>query len=286
VRTRAARRGLSVAAALAGGLLVGHSDAHAQDATDTCIDSSDRGQVLRDQGSLIAAREAFLACSEESCPEPVRLDCQAWFADADRRLPSIVVRPRDSRGRDLADVRVFDGPRLLAEGANGRAVSIDPGKHELRFERVGAPSVILEFVARETEKARIVDVVIPSDARADARDQSRPSGRAIPTASWVLGGVGLLGIGAFGYLGWTARSDVDEMRRSCAPRCDESRVDDARARALFANVSLGVGVLAIGTATWLALRGNAPEAPERTSRVRLVVEPRASGLAAGVSGSF
>jgi hypothetical protein len=67
-------------------------------------------------------------------------------------------------------------------------------------------------------------------------------------ASWILGGVALVGAGGFVYFGLGAKQDVDAMRSSCAPLCDPARVDAAKRDALLANISFGLGAAALVTA--------------------------------------
>jgi hypothetical protein len=81
----------------------------------------------------------------------------------------------------------------------------------------------------------------------------------------VLGGVGALGVAGFAWLGLRARGEADAMRSSCAPACPASRVDDARRDALVANLSLGVGAVALGAAAVLW----ATSSPEPSAQVWL-----------------
>ena len=278
---------------LAAACLTRAAPAHADDTVSHCIDSSDRGQVLRDQGRLIEARDAFLACARESCPGPIRGDCATWSNDVEAKIPTVVLRPRDDAGRDLVQVRVFDGANLLVEQIDGRALPIDPGVHDLRFERQGVPPITVRLVAREGEKQRTVDVTWPATSKTAASPSSSPDASAsrgsVPVGAWILGGVGLVGLGGFGYLGWTAKSEVDDMHDTCAPYCDKSRVDRARTRATLANVSLGVGILAIGAATYVVLTDRPePRSEQAARRSRLSVTAGFvdSGVSAGLSGSF
>ena len=81
----------------------------------------------------------------------------------------------------------------------------------------------------------------------------RPSSDATPTSVWILGGVGALGFASFTYFGLTASSDLRDLRSSCAPDCSTSSRDAAHDKALTADISLGVAVVATTVAIVLYL---------------------------------
>lgn len=263
------------------------------DEVDQCIKSSDQGQVLRDRGRLLDAREQFVGCAREQCPRPIRSDCSTWLAEVEARIPTLIFRVRDEQGRDLAGVRMSMDGRLLPEGSDGRAVSVDPGEHALRFERAGASAIEIVIVARETEKNRIVDVAWKPAATVAKPAESEPKGPSrepIPAGFWILSGVGLAGVASFSYFGWTAKHDVDDMRATCAPTCEDGRVADARRDATIANVSLGVGVIALGTATYLLLsRGEenpTTEAWRGAGALAVSMIPSQRGASVAIASSF
>ena len=283
---------VAAAVALAG---LGVSRAALGDVIDECVDASDLGQVARDRGQLLAARELFLKCARDQCPAPVQRDCAVWLADTESRLPSVVFRARDRAGRDLVDVTVYlDGKKLL-ERLDGRARAVDPGAHELRWEHRGSPAVAQRFLVAEGDKGRLLKARIgPETPKPDSRPPAvppvlRPERRraGVPAASLVLGGVGLVGLAGFGYFGLTARRDREELRDRCAPDCRESEVDGVRRRVIAANVSLGIGMVALGSALFWALTEREAVAPQarRAAKpsARLGVLPTREG-AIGVVG--
>ena len=250
------------------------STAHADD-TGACIDASARGQEQRDKGKLRDARESFLACSRTACHAIIRTDCAAWLADVEARTPSIVVSAQDPDGRDVADVRVSLDGQPLADHLEARAIPLDPGEHTFRFERAGSLPVTRAVILREGERRRVISVRFSPEAKAEKR-------RSIPAAPIALAGVGLLGGGVFAGLAWSAKSDVDRMRASCAPGCKPAEVEAARAKLIAANVSLGVGIAALGAAgIVLIVRSRAPSSP-----VALTLHPVLGGGAAMLRGTF
>jgi hypothetical protein len=222
------------------------------DVVQDCVNAAHQGQRHRETGALRAARREFLACSASTCPTLVRTDCGQWLTDVEQRMPGLVVRATDENGQDLIDVRVLVDGTLEQERLEGRPLLVDPGARILRFERAGSKPVTMRVVVREGEKTRLVDVVM----RAAASAGEKP--RTFPVLPVVLGAIGVLGIAGFAYFAADGSSDVDRLRSSCAPRCAESDVDDARRKIIVANVSLGVGLVSLGAAAWLLLGGREP----------------------------
>jgi hypothetical protein len=261
------------------------------DTIEECASASEQGQVLRDKGELRAARALLVKCAAAACPGIIRKDCSEWLEEVDRKMPSITPRARDAAGRDQIDVRLLEGDEVLATRLDGRAIAIDPGPRRLRFERAGSPPVEEAIIVREGEKNRPIDIVLGPAPGAPEKTPPAPpsappgsgSGFRIPTASWILGGVALAGAGSFVFFGLRAKQDVDDMRTSCAPSCDPSRVDAARRDALIANISLGVGAAALVTAGVFVFIVSQP-APASSSPSAVSSPPLALRINVGLSG--
>ncbi|HVK63926.1 MAG TPA: hypothetical protein VM694_05615 [Polyangium sp.] len=250
-----------------------------------CADASEQGQELRDQGKLLAARERFLACAAEACPAFVRKDCADWLADLDERTPSIVLDARGPAGQDLTDVRVLEGERVLASSLDGKAISLDPGEHRLRYEWPGAPAVEERIVLREGEQRRRLSVrfVAATPPAPKTPTPAAPLPRPLPLAPLVLGGVALAGGAAFAGLAVSAQSDYDHLDATCAPRCTADLVDPVRTKLILANVSLGVSVVSLGVATLLWFtRPKGP--PGKTPTTAFGIAPLPGGAAAFLGG--
>src|SRR5437899_12004613 len=81
------------------------------DAARACIDAATRGQTLRDQGKLLDALAAFVACAADACHAMARAASASWLAQTTARTPSGGLGARDSAGADPADVPlVAHGP--------------------------------------------------------------------------------------------------------------------------------------------------------------------------------
>jgi len=218
-----------------------------QEATkQACADASEEGQELRDTGKLRAAREKFLACAADVCPKFIRTDCEAWLADVDQRLPSIVIEARGPGERDRGDVRVLADGEMISEKLDGKAISLDPGEHLLRFEPQGSAPVEERVILREGEKRRAIAVRFaePEKPKPPAPAPMAPS-RSVPIASIALGGGALAGRQALAVLAASAKSDYDELSASCAPRCSPVLVEPVRQKLIAANVSIGLSAAAL-----------------------------------------
>lgn len=272
------------------GVLAASPRAARADQTDACIDASVRGQELRDQGKLVAARAALLACGTPTCPRLLRRECSGWLADVEARTPSMVIGATDEAGHDTAEVKVtVDGAPFLAR-LEGQAVPIDPGAHVLRFERAGRPFVEQKVILREGERRRAISVSFAPAAststsiagplgRKDDPLAPAPASVARPIAVAALGGLAVASGVTLAVLGLGAKSDADHLRSTCAPTCAASDVDAVRRKEIGANVALGIGVLAAGAAAVLIFTWPSAAAPNASVAVRPIVGGAIAGFA-------
>ena len=202
--------------------------------------------MLRDQGKLKEARARFVTCSRDACPRLVRADCATWLADADARLPSVVLSARDASGHDTADVKVTLDGAPLTDHLEARAIPVDPGEHHFRFELPGAAPIEETVILREGELRRPVAVRFGDLVRRRPRPLSptRPT-RGVIAGAVTLGALALVGGGVFAYLASGAQSDADHLRATCAPGCNPADVDSVRTRLIGGNVSLGPRIAAL-----------------------------------------
>ena len=225
-----------------------------------CIQASERGQQLRDDGKLADANAQFLLCASDTCPKPVADACREELSSIDKRLPSLVLSAKSSTGSDLVLVKVFIDGVAVTEKLDGRAIHVNPGQHKVRFEAAGLV-VEDQVVALEGEKSRPVRVTFPAaGAVAPTKGASAPpespaveSGGGVPVVTYVLGGVALASVGGFAYFGLTGKSEISDLRSTCAPRCNADDVDAAKTKMLVGDVLLGVAVVSAGLATYFVL---------------------------------
>ncbi len=305
---------LALALTIAG--LHGSADAAPRDEKEACVAASDQAQTLRDEGKFRRAREALLVCARDACPGIVRKDCEKWLADLDASYPTVVLGARDAKGRDVSGVRVFVDGALLTDRLDGKPVQIEPGEHQLRYEAPGIVTSQERVVVRVGEKNRAITAQLQplyGDASGGAVNGSATStaggsaggstgasgndasaadttvaGRSrSPALALVLGGVGIAAIGSFAYFGVTGKADINELRTSCAPSCAQRDVDAAKTKLLVADISLGVGVVALIASAWVFLaHGSSSSAAPAPSAARLDVRALPGGGVASVGGAF
>jgi hypothetical protein len=241
------------AAAFAASSLFAATAAVADDRVQACIDASTQGQTLRQQGHLLGAREQMITCASDGCPKVVRAHCARWLGELDDRIPSVIVRARDASGDDLVDANVLvDGKPIKIDG---RALPLDPGEHLVSIDRGGLHKEE-RVILIEGEASRLVELrLAPASSPNRPVDLPPPpsSTRRVPTAAWVLGGVGLVALGGATFFGFAAKSQLDDLDSSCAPHCVDSQTQTGRHDALAFDVLLGAGGVAVGAALVWAL---------------------------------
>jgi hypothetical protein len=293
----------------------------AADEKELCLAAADQGQSLRDDGKYSVAREQFLTCSRPVCPKLVHDQCTDWLRQLDESMPTVVFGVKDERGNDLSAVRVLADGKLAASNLDGKPVSIDPGPHDIRFERDNpTQSVSVHVVLRTGEKNRDVTAAFPplegepdkapdgspatpsTPGEASSASGSFTSGRAITSLSLLGAGAVSVVLGVvFGLQSQSEANQGDSLKKDlgtggCAPsgttadpRCKTlSDTRDAQNRDAVLNVVFYVagGALAAGAvATWLLWpRAEAESKPSTTAWIAPVVTPTHAGLSVG--GAF
>ncbi len=208
-----------------------HADERNPDACGTAYESA---QVERRAGKLLDARKAAQVCVS-TCPAGVGTDCARWFSELEKEVPSLVVSASDGV-TDLLDFRVLVDGKRIADRLDGRAFEVDPGPHQLVLERKNTPQRTLNILVRQGDRGRLVSVVYDRDAET--------RGRSSLVAGWAFGGIALASFVGFGTLAAISSSQKSDLE-GCAPRCEPSRVDEMTRNAAFADVALGVGVVAL-----------------------------------------
>ena len=258
------------------------AEARAQ-ASEASCQAVEQTEAMRAEGQYRKARAVLLECVNAQCGGDVRRRCAATLQKLDSVTPSIVVRAEDPAGNDVQDVSVSLGDELLVTSLDGMAIPVDPGEHRFVFTRPGHDAVVQTLTIAQGEKFRAIDVLIgstpnlalpPVSTTTTAGAGGISSERLV--ASGTLIGVGVIGVGSYAYLGLRARSGEEALSR-CRPNCSRGRVDSVERRYLLANVSLGVGVLALGAATYLLLSGGSDDA---------VAEDRGLAIGADAEGAF
>ncbi len=273
-------------------LLASAGSAHA-DGKATCVAAANEANVQRqsDPTKLLDLRKKLLTCAADECPAAVRDECREQLAAVEGELPSVVLVAEDGGGHALLDVRVSLDGVLLAERLDGLPVALDPGAHELVFERAEAPPVRVTTIARAGQKSQPVIArfeVEGSPAPPTPRDAAPepPPGegprRPLRMVGLGVGALGVIGLGVAGVFGLRAiskQSDADCMNNLCATPDKLSAHRDAQNAA---DVSTGFAIAGgVLTAAGLALFFLAPTsrpAGTNAAGLRPVVGPTAVGV--------
>lgn len=262
---------------------------------ESCVKASDSAQKNKSGKKLRAAKKDLLICVQDDCPAIVKKDCDAWLAEVEASLPTIVLSAKDATtGNDIFDVKVTLDGEPLTEKLDGSAIAIDPGPHTIHWEAAGMPAQDSKILVKEAEKNRTVTVTLgapaapppptptPTTAPAPAPivEKSGP-----PPAAWIFGGIGVAGIAGFAYFGLSGRSDVQHLRDTCAPYCDKSDEDPAKRKLLVADIALGVGIVSLGLATYFFVSSSGRESP-KPAALRVDASPVAGGGTFQIAGTF
>ncbi len=284
-------------------VLLASAPARAEDPKAACVTAHSDAQSLRTESKLREAREKLLVCARPECPAAVRSDCAKWLGEVQDEIPSIMVAATDANGGDVADVRVIVDGAVVAKELTGQPIMLNPGAHTLRFERDGASPVERKLVLRVGERNRRLEVQFSpklagagpaatgegngnGDAPAPEPDAGPSRGGGVPAATWILGGVGVLGLAGFTYFALDGSRKEDDLK-TCKPSCPSDDVQAARTSYLLGDVSLGVGVLALaGAAYFYFSRSPRQENAAASAPLWLDVRPSARGATGVVGGHF
>jgi hypothetical protein len=189
---------------------------------------------------------------------------------------TVSLRPVDPHAKAL-------GPAVAAGGVDAKASLDKPAAERAGVEKPERETPPLERAAREKTSD-----TAPESSPAESPPAESPRASGPGALPYVIGAAGLAGVGGYGlFVSW-GRKDNAALAQ-CAPSCPPESVNHIRKLYLAADVSLGVGIAALGAAaTWLIVGGAASPKEERARRPHYVVDlhPTPSGAFASVSGSF
>jgi hypothetical protein len=244
----------------------------------------------------------------------VTKDCTAWLEEVDLELASVLFRVKDTNNRDLTEIRISIDGEALRDQIDGMAVWMEPGPHHFHFESEANGVADVYQTLHKTERGRVIEVVPkprqgdppkPEQVTADQGEAgtndvrtteagfddkkvaNRPPielqltgpepAQSMPGAgTFVATGIGVVALSTFAYLELKASSDAADMRHTCAPNCPAGDVDGVRSKLVAANVSLGVGIAALGVAGLLwVLRPTSSPTTSSSSSLRFDVVPTA-----------
>jgi hypothetical protein len=267
----------------------GERPAHAQEnpaEADACFTAAERAQPLVKQKRLREARAELEVCARDVCPRIARTDCRDWLADVGREQPSIVIAAHEVN--DSQNTREVTGFRAIIDGAiviervDPRPIPIDPGTHHLRVEKPGFGPLEQNIEIHEGEKARVVNFswetsFVPPQPLGEAL-------RPTPPTVYVVGALGLAGLGVGTYFELTGLAKRNSELSPCSPHCAQSQVDDVRNVVRAGDITVGAGALFLVSAGILYLARPTVTAKDRSDQATFFGGPIPGGWIAGIRG--
>lgn len=248
-----------------------------------------------DLGELVEA-ERQLAELAELPPSPGEPEPFAR-ARAEAQTLALAIAARIPRLRvDLNGSPSLGATELFVDGAShpecANSCQLNPGRHVVVARTNTAQA--MEQVQLAEHDSQAVELVFSPVRSHDARQiavtaSSRSSTTyAIPTSTWIFGGIALAGVGVGTALGIGAVQRRDELLSDCAPHCSTDDVDGVRRRALLANISFGVSASAAALAVVTYVLNRPAKEPDRNAgwRVDASADPRAGNGYVSLRGGF
>ena len=280
-------RGMFAVLAATTTLLAVETTARADD-REQCATAADQAQQLRDEGKYRRAREQLLVCARDVCPAPIKRDCLDWLTQVENTAPTVVFGAKDAT-KDLSEVKVYVDGAAVTDRLDGKPVQMDLGKHTVKFEYQGQTKEE-EVIIGAGQKNRNVTVtfgataVVPVGPVGPTPSEGAREGSIVPAL--VVGGIGVVALGSFAIFGLGGKSDVSDLESTCKPHCTESQVNSARTKLIIADISLGVGIVALGVATYLILTRPKIDAEMKTGQASAPPPPRKTTALSNVSFDF
>jgi len=298
-------RVMALATCSASMLAWGTAVAQPADKTD-CASTYERSQELRAAGKMREAGETLVKCADPTCPRFIQNDCTQWLVEVQRDMPTVVLAVKDERGEEATHVKVTLDGEVIATELDGRAIAVDPGLHTFGFELAGSPAIEQKYIIRQGQKARILEVSF-APSGGDLPDESPYQSVPLPPPlkeeppvpqnpnewlrpySYVAAGVGVLGIAGFIALGASGKAKEEELRDTCGTSCNPDDVDSIRTRYVLADVSLGLGIVGLGTGValfFISQPKSKATTGSSTRRTVLDVRPGPGSVLVTASGAF
>jgi hypothetical protein len=254
---------------------------------ESCSAAYERSQTEKVAGHYVAATAAALECSQLGCNPAIVRECVRFYESLQQDTPTLVFSARKGEGGELAEVRVEMDGKPIVQQITGRPYAVDPGSHDFVFIHPTRGRMELTETARVGDHARVMEVTFADPNAKAAPPPGTPAadvkpGPAVPVMAWVLGGVGVAGLGTFVLFRVSAVSDYNEYNSTCSPACNPADIDAVHRKFMISYASLGVGVAGlVGAGLVFALT------PRRHgNEVQASVVPHRDGALVGLKARF
>jgi hypothetical protein len=320
LRHRSSRKVLALGCLLAAILSPSAARAAAK-GEKACLTTFKNGQRLEEQGRLRDAQLQYQSCVQASCGAFIKQQCSLRYSQLENDIPSVVPVALDESGNPVADVKVSVDGQPLAAKIDGRSLQVDPGLHEFSFQTPRGALSTQKILIMQGQRNRPISVELSGSTAKATTPSTTPLQRAVlvdsrpaventagvtvdpdpldnddpdvrparrtRVAPWILGGVGLAGVGGYALLTFWGRKD-NQLLGDCTPACPQSGLDRVKRLYLLANISLGVGAAALVGATYLFIRSRSAshEVAAKPASYAVDVQPVPSGAVASLRGAF
>lgn len=255
-----------------------------------CSRSFEQSQRLRNSSQYLAAIDEVVKCADPKCGSALFDECTKIYDQLQTATPSVVFAARDDLGKELTSVVVTIDGRPSQDQLDGKPVRVDPGNHQFAFSSDGYEGTEQAILIRAGEQFRAINAVLPrseGSRTAEPPPSQAPAGdalvhRRVPLASYVLGAVSGVGLGAFVGFRLAGSSRYDDLERECKPNCAPSTVDSVRQKYVISDVALGIGAAAAIAAVTVYL----VSPRERRPVAALQVLPNEHGMSAALAARF
>lgn len=211
----------------------------------SCIQAHGNAQELQSAGRLLEARKLFESCAARECPQMIQKDCKVMGKAVGLAIPTLIIAAVNQEGLALKNFRIeLDGIAVQPDGAI-EPIPVDPGIHHLTLLTPGRPATKSKIVvhAEDGNQRVTVQLVAPPESDTKFRD-----------TGYLFAGVGaaaLASFAGFGISGYLDQRELESHARQLADRDDLRLVDRMRRKYVIADVSLGIGLVSLGAATYL-----------------------------------
>jgi hypothetical protein len=215
------------------------------------MESHQRAQELKRKGQLVEAQAELVTCSSGGCPGAIISDCGQWISDLEHTTPSMVFDVRVD-GKQATDFKIHVDQAVVADLS--KAFKVNPGRHVVRVEMPGFDAQEETVVLPEGQRMRLVTFEFKSklpDAPPAAAIPAAPvdpvlkPSRPTPKVVYPLLGVAAAGFISFGVFAVLGNSKEKDLEEECAPNCTDDQVDQVKTNYLIADISAGVGAIAL-----------------------------------------
>jgi hypothetical protein len=276
----------------------------------TCVEATPCGGIVPKCKALLDKLEAKMSSvvpvvtDESGAPRldvQVEVDGQLLASHLDGMAQ--LIEPGPHEFTFSADQGVFATRKvLILEGQRDRPITVTitgQTPSAVAADATASPSRPSKAPPAAKPAADESNKTTPEKATGNGEWQAgMPRSRAASDGDWamprsvfpyVLGGVGLAGLAAGGFLTVWGNNDNSALERTCRPNCQPASQDHVKTMYIAADISLGAGAAALAVTTFLIATSRSTESaakPTAHEALLVGVQPTRSGAFASVSGAF